>query len=111
LWGGDGEAWGHLGTFGDTNLLVLQLPDGGLGALQVLSGRGAALLHHRELPLDDVVLLRLLRPCHLALGTAGTCHCHGTVWLVLPRSAALEGGWWGGGDKGEMLEVTPGTRR
>lgn len=66
--------WGHLGPPGATNLLVLQLADGGLGPLEVLGGRGAALLHHRQLPLDDVVLLGLLRPRHLALGTAGTRH-------------------------------------
>lgn len=107
-----GDIWGHLGTSGDTNLLVLQLADGGLGALQVLGGRGAALLHHRQLPLDDVVLLRLLRPCHLALGTAGTCHHHGMACLVLPptppqhvtgRGPEVVVGWWGqGGDAGDV---------
>lgn len=71
-----GDIWGQSG---DTDLLVLQLPDGGLGTLQVLGGRGAALLHHRQFPLDDVVLLCLLCPCHLALGTPGTCHHHGMV--------------------------------
>lgn len=108
-WGHLGTSWGHLGTRGDTNLLVLQLTDGGLGALQVLGGRGAALLHHRQLPLDDVVLLCLLRPCHLALGTAGDVS---PPWRGVPGSPpptismSLGGVWWQwrgqGGDAGDM---------
>lgn len=51
-------------------LLLLQLPDGALCLLQVLGRRATLLPHHRQLPLDDVVLFCLLRPCHLPLGTA-----------------------------------------
>lgn len=100
-----------MGTFGDPDLLVLQLADGALGALQVLGGGGAALLHHRQLPLDDVVLLRLLRPRHLALGDStgeGTGHLLG-VWghrapSPSPRRVSgahgeeMRGVWGQGGD-------------
>lgn len=49
------------------HLLLLQLSDGILCFLQTLAGRAALLPHHRQLPLDHVVLFGLLRPGHLAL--------------------------------------------
>lgn len=49
------------------HLLLLQLPDGVLRFFQALAGRGALLPDHGQLPLDHVVLLRLLRSRHLTL--------------------------------------------
>lgn len=55
-------------------LLLLQLPDGVLCFLEALAGCVALLPHHRQLPLDHVVLLCFLCPRHLTLeqhATAG----------------------------------------
>lgn len=48
-------------------LLLLQLSDGLLRFLQALAGCVVLLPHHRQLPLDYVVLLRFLCPRHLTL--------------------------------------------
>lgn len=79
-------------------LLLLQLADGALRLLQVL-GRGAALLpHHRQFPLDDVVLLGLLRACHLPLSTARTgCGDSLLTAQALPRAYLRERPRAGGG--------------
>lgn len=47
--------------------LLLQLSDGVLRFLQALAGRAALLPHHRQLPLDHIVLLCFLCPRHLTL--------------------------------------------
>lgn len=73
-------------------LLLLELPDGALGLLQVLGRRAALLPHHRQLPLDDVVLLRLLRPCHLPLSTGRTGHRDPLLTLQALPLARLLGG-------------------
>lgn len=49
------------------HLLLLQLSDGVLGFLQTLVGRVALLPHHRQLPLDHIVLLCFLSSRHLTL--------------------------------------------
>ncbi len=48
-------------------LLLLQLSDGVLRFLEALAGGIALLPHHRQLPLDHIVLLCFLRPRHLTL--------------------------------------------
>lgn len=53
--------------WGGVYLLLLQLPDGVLCFLKALTGCVALLPHHRQLPLDHVVLLCFLRPRHLTL--------------------------------------------
>lgn len=64
-------SWIHNGPATDCGLgfypLLLQLSDGILCFLEALAGRGALLPHHRQLPLDHVVLLRFLGPCDLTL--------------------------------------------
>lgn len=49
------------------HLLLLELSDGVLCLFQTLAGHAALLPDHRQLPLDDVVLLGFLRPRHLTL--------------------------------------------
>lgn len=50
-------------------LLLLELPDGVLGLLQLSTGLLALLFDCGQLPLDQVVLLGLLSSSHLSLGT------------------------------------------
>lgn len=50
-------------------LLLLELPDGFLGLLQLSTGLLALLFDCGQLPFDQVVLLCLLSSSHLSLGT------------------------------------------
>lgn len=64
-------SWEHCGPppYRMWLLLLLELPDGFLGLLQLSTGLLALLFDCGQLPLDQVVLLCLLSSSHLSLGT------------------------------------------